>query len=129
MQAVALAYSGVDPAEPVHKQSAFNEQGTSTQIKCPSVTTTIANCLLLACGVEVTAIKTKSPPAGMTLRIDNENGAGGGTYAMHFADVVQAEAKASGEKAFTLETSTPACFGKLLALKPASEAGQPAMVV
>ncbi len=108
------AYSGVNTTTPIDVSSG-QANATSTSVTAPSVTTTVANAMIVGIfGLDNDASFT--PPAGMTERWDvdvqgvNDEGSEG-------ADVVKATAGATGAKVATATVSDTS-IGQLVALKP-----------
>jgi hypothetical protein len=110
------AYTGVDTTTPVDV-SGGQANASSSSVVAPSVTTTIANALVV--GLFATANDgTFSPPSGMTERTDVPvDGTAQATASL--ADVSQASAGASGTKTATASVSA-VNIGALVALRPAT---------
>lgn len=106
------AYAGVDTTAPIDAE-AGQPTPISTFHSTPSITTTVANTMLVA-SFAAKGAGTWTPPAGMTERYDVASN----NFAAEGADQVQAAAGATGVKT---ATSTRNGIGAtdLLALKPA----------
>src|SRR5207244_5108900 len=85
------AYVNVDPTNPI------NASGGSASSSAPSITTTVANTLLVA-GFGRSSNSAIGAPSGMTERLHVES-ATGSTAAAAGADQAQADAGATGAKA------------------------------
>lgn len=85
--ATIVAYSGVS-GTPVNVHSGASSGSASTKSIAPSVTTTVANTMLVYGSVNEEGNST-TVPAGMTARVNND---------AFFSDVAQATAGASGTK-------------------------------
>jgi hypothetical protein len=113
------AYSGVDTARPIDASGAImNASGTS--VTAPSITTTVANTMLVQLA-SVNAEGTLTPPAGMTeaWEATSPNTTAGNTRDVLSSSsyALQAVAGSTGNKAAT--ASLPgAGIGVLLALRP-----------
>src|SRR5207249_3829175 len=108
------AYSNVDTTNPI------NASGGQVSSSTPSITTTVANTMLVACfgrsgGSAIGA------PTGMTQRFNAETSSSTNA-ASESADVAQAAAGASGSKTSTGNTAT---IGQLIALAPQSTSCPP----
>lgn len=118
VQSVAIAcYSGVDTSAPIN---AFIVQynGMSTSMTAASITTTVADTMLVFAGCAgQSAAFSATPPSGFTERVDY--------YAdwrcQYIADKIQTSAGASGSQVATLSVSRNN-WGALVALKPAGTA-------
>ncbi len=108
------AYRGADQTTPINASSGQANASAKT-IKCATLTTTKANCLLVAFGVE-SVVQSATAPSGFTGRYNNDAGEG-----FHQADALQVGAEASGEKSFTGMASNATSIGHLLAIAPAVE--------
>lgn len=109
-----VAYSGVDTTSPIDVAGG-QSNAASSSITAPSVTTTVANTMLVGFfGLDNDA--TISPPSGMTERwdVDAQGTADEGAEA---ADVATATAGATGTKVATASISDLS-IGQLVALKP-----------
>lgn len=109
------AYSGVDTISPVDDAAG---QATPSGIlhTTPSITTTVANSMLVASFTVATDARWE-PPAGMDERVDVRGGGAAGT-GTEGADQVQALAGASGAKTALANAVAPGAT-HLLALRPA----------
>lgn len=109
------AYSGVNTTTPIDV-SAGQANASSSSITAPSVTTTVANTMIVGIfGLDNDA--TFTPPSGMTERwdVDVQGTSDGGSEA---ADVAKATAGATGTKVATASASAVS-IGQLVALRPA----------
>src|SRR2546425_1547754 len=111
MTGAIVAYSGVDTTTPINVE---NGQATaaSTTHSAPSITTTVANTLLVA-SFALPGTGTWTPPTGMTERSDSTAQA----VALEVADVLPATAGATGTKTATASVSKVGAT-HILALKP-----------
>lgn len=116
VQSVAIAcYSGVDTAAPINAYSIqFN--GTSASMSAASITTTVANTMLVFAGCAGNSASfSATPPSGYTERVD--------FYAdwrsIYIAEKAQAATGATGSATATINTSR-INWGGLIALKPAT---------
>jgi RHS repeat-associated protein len=109
-----VAYSGVDTTTPIDV-SGGQANTASTSVTAPSVTTTVANAMVVGFfGLDNDA--TFTPPSGMTERWDLDV-QGTNDEASEAADVVKATAGATGTKVATATVSDTS-IGQLIALKP-----------
>lgn len=117
--AVMAAYSGVDLGDPVNVNARQANTATTTAT-APSVTTTVANTMLVAMYGKAQA-STFTAGSGMTLR-DQTTSTGGGNantkVASALQDILQPVAGASGTKTMTTSTGTGVSIGHLIALRP-----------
>src|SRR5437867_9767689 len=117
------AYFNVDTTNPI------NASGGAAGSSTPSITTTVANTMLVGCFGR-SDNKAVGAPSGMTERFNAESSSSGGTTtdaSSESADALQASPGASGSKASTSgapNTST-AQVSQLIALAPPSSACPP----
>src|SRR5437867_1611099 len=117
------AYFNVDTTNPI------NASGGAAGSSSPSITTTVANTMLVGC-LGRSDNKAVGAPSGMTERFNAESSSSGGTTtdaSSESADALQASPGASGSKASTSgapNTST-AQVSQLIALAPPSSACPP----
>lgn len=109
------AISGASMVKPIDVENAQNNAASSTSVTAPSVTTTVADALIV-CGFMSTSGGTWTPPSGMTERADVQNGT---ALTIEYADVVQASAGATGTKVATLSAADTDTHGHILAIVPA----------
>jgi hypothetical protein len=111
-----VAYSGVDTTNPVDVHGG-QTNASSTSVTAPSVTTTVADAMLV--GFFGTGNDTSfTTPSGMTERFDTDAD-GSSQVAGAADDVAQAAAGASGTKVATAGIAA-ANVGQLVALKPSA---------
>ncbi|MFN2467187.1 MAG: Ig-like domain-containing protein [Gaiellaceae bacterium] len=110
-----LAYSGVDTANPIDTTS--GTRGNATQITAPSVTTTVANAMIVGF-FGIAAWAPIAPPAGATERFEVAT-TGGRKITTQSVDFLQAAAGPSGTRVATA-TVKAINVGQLVALRPAS---------
>jgi len=109
------AYSGVNTTTPIDV-AAGQANAASTSITAPSITTTVANTMVVGVfGLDKNA--TFSPPAGMAERWDVD-ALGTADQGSEAADVAKATAGATGAKVATASVADLS-IGQLVALKPA----------
>jgi hypothetical protein len=115
--AVIHAYSGVDPANPVNAVGGqVNASGTA--VTAPSITTTVANTMLVGFFAKQSS-GTWTPPPGMTER-GEINGAGGSqTTSATGVDALVAAIGPTGTRVATASTGA-LNVGHLVALRPAT---------
>lgn len=101
----------------VYSNTAYTTSNTT--IRAASVTTTVANTMLVAAGGTY-GVSDFTPPTGMTERLD----VGSGGCEISMATVEQASTGASGAKDFTYGSSQVSKHAFLVAFKPDS-AGNP----
>ena len=107
------AYSGVDNTTPLDVE---NGQTTSGSLHAtPSVTTTVANTMLVTTHAAKAANATWTPPGGMAERYE----ASDPNVAMEGSDVLQTAAGATGVKTATSSKASRDSATHILALKPA----------
>src|SRR5947207_902496 len=117
------AYYNVDTTNPI------NASGGAASSSAPSITTTVANTMLVGCFGRADN-KLVGAPSGMTERFNVESSSSGGTTtdaSSENADALQASPGATGSKASTSgapNTST-AQVSQLIALAPPSSACPP----
>ena len=114
------AYSGVDTAQPIEAVAA-TLNGSSTSVSAPSITTGVANTMLVQL-VSINAEGTLTPPSGMTevWEAASPNTSSGSTRDVlsSSSQALQAETGPTGTRVAT--ASLPgASIGVLLALRPA----------
>jgi len=107
---------------PVDVYSNTNYTTSNTTLRAASVTTTVANTMLVAAGM-LKADTSFTPPSGMTEAYDAATGGAFG-IAITAAYATQASSGASGNKDFTAGTSSSYKHAFLVAFKPDS-AGNP----
>src|SRR5439155_1300364 len=108
------AYSNVDTTNPI------NASGGQASSSAPSITTTVANTMLVACFGRAGG-SAIGAPTGMSERFHAETSSSTNA-ASESADVAQASAGATGQKASTGNTAS---IGQLIALAPASTSCPP----
>lgn len=115
-----LAYSGgITSGDPFDVFSSNSEaSGIDDQIECLTITTTVADTMIVALAGDKDNNEGYTPPSGMTERVD-------ASTPVSAADVTQASAGATGEKVFTGDSSNAAHVSFLLAIKPPSGAPAP----
>jgi hypothetical protein len=94
--------SGADTSNPINASDGVTDSGV-TDLTCPSVTTTVNDCLLIrACNVEG-GDYTWSEPSGYTMRLDGTTYAGGNSGGCDptFADIEFATAGSTGTLDYT----------------------------
>src|SRR5207249_8103446 len=99
----------------------INASAGAVSSSAPSITTTVANTMLVACFGRAGSAAIGAP-SGMTQRFHGETSSGTSDAASESADVAQATAGATGSKASTGNTAT---IGQLIALAPASTSCPP----
>src|SRR5439155_26815885 len=109
------AYFNVDTTNPINASSG------AVSSSAPSITTTVANTMLVACFGRAGSAAIGAP-SGMTQRFHGETSSGTSDAASESADVAQVTAGATGSKASTGNTAT---IGQLIALAPASTSCPP----
>ncbi len=93
-----LRYTGVDSITPINTFATAT--GTSASPTAPSVTTTVADTMVVRIfGADFSG--TISPPPGNTLRVGLSSSTGNGATSLGAADLTQAAAGATGTAAFT----------------------------
>src|SRR5204863_474874 len=108
------AYSNVDTTNPI------NASGGQASSSAPSITTTVANTMLVACFGRAGG-SAIGAPTGTSERFHAETSSSTNA-ASESADVAQASAGATGQKASTGNTAN---IGQLIALAPASTSCPP----
>ena len=96
------AFSGVDSANPIDVENGQATTPASNSLATPSVTTTVANAMLVTAHTYPTAT-TWTPPSGMTEGFDSQlsGGAPNSGQSIEAAYVLQTSAGASGAKTAT----------------------------
>lgn len=124
--AAMVAYSGCDPAGPIH-QSAHAVQASgvySTTHTTPNVTTTVANCWIVsACFDRSGTTVSWTPPAGDTLRADVFTTGGGASTGMVSDNAAPVAAGTYGSKVCTGTNATDQSAMWTVALKPSPASG------
>lgn len=111
------AYSGCDTTTPVNVKGQQTNT-SSTSVTAPSITTTVANTMLV--GHFSTEFDTSfTPPSGMTERSDQVSGGGLADFTSEAADEAFAAAAATGTRVATA-VDAEQNIGQLLALAPAT---------
>lgn len=105
--AAIIAYSGVSHSAPVNAQSGQAHAVAAGNVTAPSVTTTVANTLLVMYAM-VDGFWSGSPPTGFTSRM----------FSGGVSDDTKAAAGASGEIAALYTGSSVSSIGALVALAP-----------
>ena len=122
----AMSYQNADPSSPIDVSNIAFTGTNSLSQPAPSVTTTIAQAMLVS-GLETfsqTAPITSLAPAGMTERVEENDSGGTPPVLLTTADVVQVAAGASGTKIFTIDQQPANALVSIaftLALRPASD--------
>ena len=108
-------YYNVNKSNPINVENA-QTNSASSNVVAPSVTTTVANTMLVFIGsIDHNNVgNTWTPPSGMNERVDQTNK----WTSIEIADVVQASAGSSGTKT-GVTTDSQANVGHLIALNPA----------
>ncbi|HZR03370.1 MAG TPA: Ig-like domain-containing protein [Burkholderiales bacterium] len=110
-------FTGVDTANPINIE---NGQSTpsSTSHATPSITTTVANAMLVT-SHSFASSSSWTPPSGMTESFDKANGSANATgLTVEGSRVLLAAAGASGTKTATAAANADAGNAHILALKP-----------
>ncbi len=114
-----LRYSGADATGPIDV-SALSPTGSGASPTAPSVTTTIADAMIVRLYAADGDNLSGTPyPAGHTGRFNFASGVGVGTASAGGADVIQAAAGATGTAAFSL-TASENWLAATVAIRPAS---------
>lgn len=119
-----VCYSGVNTSSPIDGTPSFQFNGTSASMSAASITTTVANAMLvfLGCAGDSAAFSA-TPPSSFTERVD--------FYAdwrsLYAAEKIQPSAGATGSQIATINTSR-INWGALVALKPAPAASMLALL-
>ncbi|HTD63955.1 MAG TPA: glycosyltransferase [Verrucomicrobiae bacterium] len=128
--AAIVGYSGVDTANPVDLDAFTTQPSWTDTYVTPSITTTVANAMIVATFSVGTATSGLSivQPTGMAERYDL-NGGNSSIQLQESADATQATAGASGQKTATASSSglQGAGVAHIMALRPAG--GTPSCVV
>lgn len=113
------SFIGVDNTTPIDVSNGqFNS--SSTSVTAPSVTTTVANALLVFCG-SGNGQGTYTPPSGMTEQWDDNTTIGTLDVSFEMAIETLGAAGATGTRVATLSGAL-GNIGQLIALKPAAVA-------
>ena len=117
-----IAYSGADTTT-LTEVPAGQHNTSSTSVTAPSITTTVADCMLVGGfgQMDPASAPTFTPPTGMTERTDHSFEGGLGFIAHEVAEVAQAAAAASGTKVAT-STLAAGNVGQLVAIRPVAGA-------
>jgi hypothetical protein len=108
-------YSGVDPSTPINVSGAAS--GTSAAPAAPSLTTTVANTMLIALAT-LRQQGASTTPAGMTSRWNQNTAGGANSVGGAGADVAFAGPGATGSKGFTTASSSE-WLAQSVAIEPA----------
>ncbi len=111
--AAVIAYSGVNTSGAIDVLSNTGYETYNTTVRAASVTTTVANTMLVALA-SAYGQTFSSVPSGMSSRENSTYS----SIAINIADVAQAGAGASGNKDFTLGSSTYWKHAFLVAVAP-----------
>lgn len=114
-----LAYSGVDTSNPIDAEGGQINLTGSTNVTAPSITTTVANTMLVG-GFALNAnnpAPSYTPPGGMTERVDLANP--NVWVSLEVTDEARAVVGATGTRV-AVATQSNSSIGHVLALKPAS---------
>jgi hypothetical protein len=115
------AWSGADDTTPINaKNSASADSGTSGNINCPSVTTTVDDCLLFCAYTVDRGNVSYAPPSGMTERIDLNQGS---STAHGVASQQLGAAGATGGRTAVASTTNISWVGFTMAIAPAAGGG------
>jgi hypothetical protein len=98
---IIASWTGADTTTPI-EVSAEQDNASSTNVDCPSVTTASTDTTLVCYYLTRGSAATFTPPSGMTERHD---GTTGGSPAFSFADVAVASTGATGTKTATASTA------------------------
>ena len=111
-------FAGIDTASPVDLENGQSTPSGTTHA-APSITTTVANAMLVASHAFASS-QSWTPPSGMTESFDQRSGANNATgLSIEGSRVLLAAAGASGTKTATAAGSADAGNAHLLALRPA----------
>jgi len=111
-------FSGIDTASPLDIENGQSTPSGTTHA-APSITTTVANGMLVASHAFASS-QSWTPPSGMTESFDRPSGANSATgMSIEGSRVLLAVAGASGTKTATAAGSADAANAHLLALRPA----------
>jgi hypothetical protein len=112
-----LAIQGANTATPINASNGQANQSSSTQVKAPSITTTLDSTLLVF-GGSCSAARTYTPPAGMTEHWDSSSS---GTYKVS-TEVATAPQAAAGPTGQRIATASSSCrsVGITVAVTPAN---------
>ncbi len=122
--AVISSYTGVNTSTPVDADNG-QANAASTTITAPSVTTTVANTMLVGGFGLLEGGQSISPPAGMTERVDISPA--GPNLTLEMSNELRAVAGATGQRDATASFSDTS-IGQLIALRPASGGNSPPTV-
>lgn len=112
------AYSDViTTGDPVDVHGA-DTSGTGTSVIAPSITTTVANTMLVGSFVGTRVATTTTPPGGMTERIDVNNAAVTSETTLEGTDESFVGPGATGTRTATLAVAGGTNIGQLVALLP-----------
>ena len=111
-------FTGIDTAGPLDIENGQSTPSSTTHA-APSITTTVANTMLVASHTFASS-QSWTPPSGMTESLDQRSGANNATgLSIEGSRVLLAVAGASGTKSATAAGSADAGNAHLLALRPA----------
>jgi len=113
-----VTYRGVDNTTPVDASGA-QVNGASTSLTAPSITTSVANTMLVGFYGVINGNGSISAPGGMTGSFNVGTGAGPNGLDIESAYAIQAASGATGTRVAT-SSSSLANIGILVALRPAS---------
>jgi Family of unknown function (DUF6701) len=118
-----LSYSGVDTTSPIDV-SGGNTTASSTSHTANSVTTTVANAMLISTH-SYSSAQNWTPPAGMTERVDvfSTVAPSGGGIAMEMNDELLTAVGATGSRTAVAAASADTGVGQMLALTPFAVSG------
>ncbi|HEX9730119.1 MAG TPA: hypothetical protein VGA37_16605, partial [Gemmatimonadales bacterium] len=116
-----LSFSGVDTTTPIDVSNG-QQVNTGDDVAAPSVTTTVANTMLVTAHA-VTSSGTSgsawTPPTGMTEAVDVSSSSGTGGESIELNYVLQASAGATGTKTATMSAHDDAGgAAQIIALRP-----------
>lgn len=118
------SYSGVDTAAPIDTQ-AVQANAASLTLTAPTVTTTVANAMLVAMYSTARGAVTLTAGSGMTIRSQvSSTGTAANSTTTGSQDAAQAVAGISGTKTMTANGTAALNVGHLIALRPAPVVSQ-----
>lgn len=118
------SYSGVDTAAPIDAQ-AVQAYAASLTLTAPTVTTTVANAMLVAMYSTARGAVTLTAGSGMTIRSQvSSTGTAVNSTTTGSQDAAQAVAGISGTKTMTANGTAALNVGHLIALRPAPVVSQ-----
>lgn len=120
---VVIGFSGVDKTNPIGVTDDTTYKTNDSTLRHHSITTTVANALVLAIGVVYYDMIPTTPPSGYTKRVDFQDTDDGSWAAFIISEKLYASTGATGDQDTVCSVTDPTKWGYHVELKPAAAAG------